>query len=105
MKEHSLRRMVIIGEVAEFLKVKKATLYSWVSNGKIPSYKLNGLIRFDMDEIEGWVEQSKYTPAELPKSYYGKASAHQDIDAIVKGAIESVTERNRILGRKSDVVV
>ena len=77
-------------EVSEMLKVKKTTLYSWVSQGTIPSFKLNGIIRFDMDEIEEWVKSSKSKTPELPRLKPRHATRHQDIDAIVKNAIDSV---------------
>lgn len=48
-----------IQEVSDFLKVKKSTLYSWVHTLKIPFFKVNGLIRFDMEEIRKWVKKSK----------------------------------------------
>jgi excisionase family DNA binding protein len=45
-------KLATVNDVANVLKVKKSTLYAWVNQGAIPSYKLNGLIRFEMDEIE-----------------------------------------------------
>ncbi|MDP2735778.1 MAG: helix-turn-helix domain-containing protein, partial [bacterium] len=42
--------LVTIKELSDFLKVKPSTLYSWVHGGTIPFVKLNGLLRFDMDE-------------------------------------------------------
>lgn len=56
-------RMVSIKIVAEFLMVKQSTLYSWVHKGSITFHKLNGLVRFDMDEIEAWVRSSKQQPS------------------------------------------
>ena len=58
--------MATVGEVAEFLKVKQATLYSWVNNGTIPAYKLSGLIRFDMDEVEEWIKLSRKEVSRTP---------------------------------------
>ena len=83
-------RLVTIKEVSRFLSVKESTLYSWVNKGSIPAHKINGLIRFDMDEIEEWVKRSrqeshKATPHAI------KVSNNQDIDNIIKKAIDSVT--------------
>ncbi len=67
--------------------VKESTLYSWVHNGSIPFYKLNGLIRFDMAEIERWVKTSRQIqPSRDPAL---KKTANQDIDKIVKNAVDS----------------
>jgi len=79
-------RMVSIKVVAEFLMVKQSTLYSWVHKGSIPFHKLNGLVRFDMDEIENWVETSRQ--AQCGPSPAFKKTADQDIDKIVKKAID-----------------
>lgn len=80
--------LVTIKDLSEFLKVKPSTIYSWVHGGTIPFYKLNGLLRFDMDEIIKWVESSKPVPPNIPKSL--KKSRNMDIDSIVKRAVESV---------------
>ncbi len=84
-------RLASIKEVSEFLKVKQSTLYSWVHNGTISSFKLNGLLRFDLEEIIEWVKNSKVVPynVAIPS---GK-SRNLDIDNIVKMAIEGVKEK------------
>ncbi len=81
-------RLVTIKQVAEFLMVKQSTLYSWVHNGSIPFHKLNGLIRFDMDEIESWVKKAAPVQPGLIRSV--KILANKDVDTIVKKAIDSV---------------
>lgn len=80
--------LVTIKELSEFLKVKSSTLYSWVHSGTIPFIKLNGLLRFDMDEITKWVESSKPVLPNIPRSL--KKTHNMDIDSIVKRAVESV---------------
>jgi len=51
--------LLTIKELSQLLNVKQSKLYLWVYNGSIPSYKLNGLVRFDMEEIEKWIKDSK----------------------------------------------
>ncbi len=83
-------RLVNIREVSKFLSVKESTLYSWVNKGSIPAHKINGLIRFDMEEIEEWVknsEQASYKAAPLAI----KVSNNQDIDNLIKNVIDEVT--------------
>ena len=82
-------KIVTIKEVSEFLKVKQSTLYSWVNQKRIPSFKLNGLWRFDMDKIEEWVKTS-YDLKVVPQRITKKTSRNQDIDRIVKHAIGEV---------------
>jgi excisionase family DNA binding protein len=79
---------VTIKELSKFLKVKESTLYSWVHNGLIPSHKLNGLVRFDMEEIETWLKASRKDP--LGPELHMVRRQPQDIDSIVKKAVDSV---------------
>ncbi len=79
-------RLVTIKEVAEFLMIKQSTLYSWVHSGSIPFHKLNGLIRFDLDDIERWVKTSRQTQSGPDLSL--NRAHKQDIDKIIKKAIE-----------------
>lgn len=82
-------KIVTIKEISEFLKVKQSTLYSWVNQKRIPSFKLNGLWRFDMEKIEAWINQSNRaddTPGRISK----KKTNHLDIDRIVRHAVEDV---------------
>lgn len=51
--------LVTIKEISNLLKIKESTLYSWVQQQTIPFYKLNGLLRFDLDEIKKWIQKSK----------------------------------------------
>ena len=66
--------------------VKQSTLYSWVHSGSIPFHKLNGLVRFDMDEIENWVKTSRRDQGGLSPIF--KRPADKDIDKIVKKALD-----------------
>ncbi len=88
-------QLVSIKTVSDLLSVKPSTLYSWVHNGTIPFHKLNGLIRFDLDEIEAWIKAEKREP--IP-SFRRSDTNHQDITEIVNNAIASAKgkEYNRI---------
>ena len=52
-------KLVGIKEVAEFLHVKPSTLYQWAELGQIPCIKLNGCLRFDMEDIMNWIKSCK----------------------------------------------
>lgn len=82
-------KLISIKELSRFLSVKQSTLYAWVHNGTIPFYKLNGLIRFDLDEIHEWVRNSK--PDSRNVTISPRKSGALDIDNIVKKAVEDVT--------------
>mgnify|MGYP001603409519 CR=1 len=80
-------RLATIKEVSTLLKVKTSTLYSWIHNHTIPFHKLNGLIRFDLDEIEKWVKSSRVETSPPPQK--AKAKSNIDIDGIVRRAIDT----------------
>ncbi len=46
-------------EVADLLNVSEATIHRWLSDGKIPAYKINNEDLFNRSEIEHWVMEQK----------------------------------------------
>ena len=48
-----------IKDVAELLNVSEKTIRRWLSDGKIPAYRLNSQYRFSRIEIENWVMSCK----------------------------------------------
>jgi excisionase family DNA binding protein len=48
--------LMTIDEVADYLRVKKRTVYDWVKKGKIPAIKAVGLWRFRRERIDEWLE-------------------------------------------------
>lgn len=87
-------KLVKIKEISELLSIKESTLYSWAKNGSIPSFKLNGLLRFDIEEIDRWVKQLKHS-ASGTENGVGKITKHPalDIDRIVKKAIDATINK------------
>lgn len=51
--------LLTVREVAEIIRAKQSTVYSWAEQGLLPCYKLNGLLRFDESEVKGWIETCK----------------------------------------------
>ena len=50
--------ILTIDEVADYLRVKKRTVYDWAKKGKIPAIKTVGQWRFKKDKIDEWLESS-----------------------------------------------
>ncbi len=50
-------QLMTIDEVAEYLRVKKRTVYDWVKKDKIPAVKIVGLWRFRKQRIDAWLEE------------------------------------------------
>lgn len=56
MSQHEL---LTIDEVADYLRVKKRTIYEWLKQGKIPAIKAVGLWRFKKTKIDQWLESQQ----------------------------------------------
>jgi excisionase family DNA binding protein len=54
--------LLTVKELAQILNVKASTLYQWAVLRQIPHIKLNGSLRFDLREIQGWVSSCKVSP-------------------------------------------
>ena len=48
--------LMTLEELAEYLRVKKRTVYDWVKKGKIPAIKTVGQWRFKKEAIDAWLE-------------------------------------------------
>lgn len=48
--------LMTIGDLANYLKVTRRTIYEWVKHNKIPAVKLIGQWRFKRDKIDAWLE-------------------------------------------------
>lgn len=53
-----------IKDVAELLNVSEKTIRRWLTESKIPAYRINNQFRFNRSEIEAWVMSQKLQPAE-----------------------------------------
>jgi excisionase family DNA binding protein len=55
--ETNVPALLTIRQLADYLNIKRSTLYAWVEQGFIPHYKMNRLIRFKKEEIDAWLEK------------------------------------------------
>jgi len=59
--------IMVIDEVAAYLKVTERTIYRLAAAHKIPAFKVGGSWRFSRPEIDKWIQdQSRSTPAQPP---------------------------------------
>jgi len=49
-------QLMTIEEVADYLRVKKRTIYEWLKKGKIPAIKTVGQWRFKREKIDAWLD-------------------------------------------------
>jgi len=52
-----LGRLVGVDELARELGISRHTVYSWVSQRRIPFLKVGRLLRFDIHLIDAWLRQ------------------------------------------------
>ncbi len=78
--------LLTIKDLAAQLSIKPSTLYAWVSQSKIPCVRIHGLIRFQPEEIEGWLSGfAQHRPALSACMRRGG-----DIDAVIAAAKRAI---------------
>ncbi len=46
-------------ELAAALKIARVTAYAWIRRGTIPHLKIEGVVRFDPQEVQAWLETKR----------------------------------------------
>ncbi|MBM3255838.1 MAG: helix-turn-helix domain-containing protein [Candidatus Omnitrophica bacterium] len=54
-----MTRLIDIDELADYLKLKKQTIYNWLHERKITGIKVGGVWRFDRKEIDAWLNSRR----------------------------------------------
>ena len=54
------KRFLNIQESSQYLGFAESTIYSWVSQRKIPFVKKGGRLRFDKQKLEDWMQQDEH---------------------------------------------
>lgn len=62
-----MTRLMDIDELADYLRLKKQTIYNWLHQSKISGIKVGGVWRFDRREVESWLKSRRRVSKE-PKS-------------------------------------
>ncbi len=52
-------RLIDIDELADYLKLRRQTIYNWLHLGKISGIKVGGVWRFDRREIDAWLKSRR----------------------------------------------
>ena len=69
-----------IKDVADLLNVSETTVRRWVTDGKMPAYRLNHQYRFSREEIESWVMSRKLGKEDEQVSF-GEEVVFEDLTA------------------------
>jgi len=52
------RRLINVDELSELTGLSTSTIYSWVSQRRIPFVKCGRLTKFDLERIDEWIEEN-----------------------------------------------
>ena len=55
----NVESIMTIGELAEYLKIPKSTVYKLAQEGKIPCQKVGRQWRFHREAIDNWIREGK----------------------------------------------
>jgi len=54
-----MAKLIDIDELADYLRLRKQTIYNWLHEGKISGIKVGGVWRFERKEIDSWLKTKK----------------------------------------------
>lgn len=57
-----MEELLTLAEVADYLKLKRQTVYNWVKQCKIPAFKIGKEWRFKKSMLEDWIDQKINKP-------------------------------------------
>jgi excisionase family DNA binding protein len=59
MNEVASDRWLSVDEIAEYLGIKRDTVYKWIERKKMPAHKVGSLWKFKRDEIDEWIRSGE----------------------------------------------
>jgi excisionase family DNA binding protein len=95
MQENTRAVLLTIRELSQYLNIKRSTLYAWAAQGKIPHVKIHGVIRFQKEEIDAWVESFRKERLKKVPSPSFSGRDYKDIDTIIAKAKREVYNAHR----------
>ena len=64
-----MTRLMDIDELADYLRLKRQTLYNWLHQGKIAGIKVGGVWRFDRKDVDAWLKtRRRFAKSEVQQS-------------------------------------
>jgi excisionase family DNA binding protein len=86
--------LLTVNELASQLHIKPSTLYAWAAQGKIPSVKIHGLVRFRREAIDQWVTSFEQTASPRP-SHPLRFPQFHELDPLIAAAKREVYTSRR----------
>ena len=73
--------MLTVKELSAWLNIKESTLYLWASHNKIPCRRIHGLVRFEPEAIQAWLNGFSSTSSSLPR--HVPRHTAEDVDHLI----------------------
>lgn len=54
-----MTKLMDIDELADYLRLKKQTIYNWLNQRKISGIKVGGVWRFERREVDAWLKSRR----------------------------------------------
>ena len=54
-----MARLMDIDELADYLRLKRQTIYNWLHQRKISGIKVGGVWRFERREVDNWLKSRR----------------------------------------------
>ena len=54
-----MTRLMNIDELADYLRLKRQTIYNWLHQRKISGIKVGGVWRFNRKEVDSWLKSRR----------------------------------------------
>ena len=67
MNDVTSDRWLSVDEIANYLGIKRDTVYKWIERKHMPAHKVGSLWKFKRDEIDEWVRSGKARESRPPK--------------------------------------
>jgi excisionase family DNA binding protein len=52
-------RWLSVDEIAEYIGVKRDTIYKWIADREMPAHRVGRFWKFKKEQIDTWVENGK----------------------------------------------
>ena len=52
-------RWLSVDEIAEYLGVKRDTVYKWIAEREMPAHRVGRFWKFKKEKVDAWVEDGK----------------------------------------------
>lgn len=62
-----MAKLIDVDELADYLRLKKQTIYNWLHEGKLSGIKMGGVWRFDRREVDSWLKSRRRSTKEVTK--------------------------------------